>query len=446
MAAGSLEKLGNIISRNATTLARLLEARNVPSPTIYDIDVPDLKDIDGAAVAELVDATRELQALVQSPAQQLNLLAFANFDTVSIGILLEFNIPSLVPLTGSIPLSSLATKSGLPEDKLARVIRYATTNFFFTEPQPNIIAHTALSAALARDSGFATYLRLCLVDLAPITVALPSALRRWPDSDSVTQCAVNAAFETDQSFFAWLSADPVRRERFDGGMAGFSGGNGDGIAAGRSSKADLAAFPWGDVLPPDAVVVDVGGGSGHVAKALAGMFPAFEIIVQDRAEVVEAATHQDDDNTSSPNLSLGPSNVTFQTHSFFNPQPLHGADAYFLRQVLHDWPDAEVLRILRALLPALKPGSRVLVSEYVVPSPTELSQTRGDGDSEVRMLDAKRVRQMDLQMMAVLNAKERTKEELVRLLELADPRLRVCAVHEATSDRQVCVFEAKWEP
>ncbi|KAI1295724.1 S-adenosyl-L-methionine-dependent methyltransferase [Xylaria venustula] len=445
MTARSLEKLGEVVSRSATTLSRLLEARNISSPTIRDVDVPDLKDIDGVAVTELVDAARELQALVQSPAQQLNLLAFANFDTVSIGILLEFNIPSLVPLTGSIPLSSLATKSGLSEDKLARIIRYAITNFVFREPQPNIIAHTALSAALARDPGFATYLRLCFVDLAQINVALPSALQRWPDSDSVTQCAVNAAFETDQSFFAWLSADPARRERFDGGMAGFSGGNGDSIAAGRSSKADLAAFPWGDVLPPDAVVVDVGGGSGHVAKALAGMFPSFEVIVQDRAEVVEAATHEDD-NISSSNLSLGPKNVTFQAHSFFNPQPLHGADAYFLRQVLHDWPDAEVLRILRALLSALKPGSRILVSEYVVPSPAELSQARDDGDSEVRMLEAKRVRQMDLQMMAVLNAKERTKEELVRLLELADPRLRVCAVHEAPSDRQVCVFEAKWEP
>ncbi|KAI1427081.1 S-adenosyl-L-methionine-dependent methyltransferase [Xylaria sp. FL1777] len=427
MTTRSLEQLGSIVSRNAATLSHKLETQNISSPTVQDIHAPNLNEIDGAAVTELANAARELLALVQDPGQQLNILAFANFDSVSVGIILEFNIPALIPLEGAISLSELAAKAGLLEDKLARIVRYAITNFIFCEPQPNYIAHTALSAALARDPQFATYLRLCLVDLAPVNVALPRALRMWPESESVTECGVNAAFNTNEPFFKWLSRDATRQARFDQGMVGFS--TGDGGAAGRSSNTDIAAYPWGTALPANAVVVDVGGGSGHVSKALAQIFPSFRITVQDRPEVVAAAVR----GTSNP------SNLTYQAHSFFEQQPLVGADVYFLRQVIHDWPGPEAVSILRALTPALKPGARVLVSEYVVPSPAELGEPS-------RVLEAKRIRQMDLQMMAVLNAKERTKDELVSLFTAADSRFRFNATYQAPEDRKVCILEAIWEP
>jgi hypothetical protein len=77
MSARSLEELSTIVSRNTAALSRHLESRNIPSPTLHDINAPNLGEIDGAAVAELANAARELQALVQGPGQQLNLLAFA---------------------------------------------------------------------------------------------------------------------------------------------------------------------------------------------------------------------------------------------------------------------------------------------------------------------------------------------------------------------------------
>ena len=41
--------------------------------------------------------------------------------------------------------------------------------------------------------------------------------------------------------------------------------------------------------------------------------------------------------------------IVRQTHDFF-AQPVRGARAYFLRRVLHDWPDSCCLRILKELL------------------------------------------------------------------------------------------------
>lgn len=58
--------------------------------------------------------------------------------------------------------------------------------------------------------------------------------------------------------------------------------------------------------------------------------------------------------------------ITFAEHDFFKTQPT-SADVYVFRHILHDWSDADCLRILHALVPALKDGAKVLISEGVVP-------------------------------------------------------------------------------
>ncbi len=58
--------------------------------------------------------------------------------------------------------------------------------------------------------------------------------------------------------------------------------------------------------------------------------------------------------------------VSFKAHDFFTPQTTQ-ADVYFFRWVMHNWSDKYVLQILRNLIPALKPGSRVLVNEGMLP-------------------------------------------------------------------------------
>ncbi|KAI0966727.1 S-adenosyl-L-methionine-dependent methyltransferase [Xylaria arbuscula] len=423
----SLNQLSDVISRNAALLSRKLKDNSRADPTVRDVDSPSLSETDETAATELANAARELQALAQSPGDQLNMLAFAYHDVSSVGALLVFNIPKLVPLHGSIAMGELAAEAGLQEDKLSRIVRYATTNFIFCEPQPGHVAHTALSARLAREPGFATFLQLVLIDLAPVAVALPRACLAWPYSEEPAQCSVNAAFDTPEPFFRWLSRDAARQTRFDEGMAGFS--SAEGVLGGRSESIDVAAYPWATKLPSNAVVVDVGGGSGHVSRALAAAFPSFRITVQDRPEVINAISCSDSSHGG----------IAYQAHSFFDPQPLVGADAYFLRQILHDWPRRESVAVLRALAPALKPGARILVSEYVVPTPEELAEPG-------RMIEAKLVREMDLQMMACFNSKERTKDEFISLFGEADSRLRFCGTYQVAEDRKNCIFEAVWEP
>lgn len=60
--------------------------------------------------------------------------------------------------------------------------------------------------------------------------------------------------------------------------------------------------------------------------------------------------------------------ASFVGADFFS-DALPPADAYFLRFILHDWPDAEAAAILRAVRRAVHPGSRalLLVQDVVMP-------------------------------------------------------------------------------
>lgn len=247
------------------------------------------------------------------------------------------------------------------------------TNFIFREQPPGHLRHTALSAHLSRSPSTVAFQRTLATVFNPANACIPTALRSNPATASLTQTAHNAARATALPFYAWLdstadtAADrgPDLRAVFDTGMEGISRGGQ------RLQDTDLRAYPWASILPPDATVVDVGGSRGHFARDLTETNPAFRVVVQDLPRVVEGlaaefATAGDGDG------GVG-DNVTYQAHDFFDEQPVVGADVYFMRHVMHNHPDAECVAILRALLPALREGGRVLVSEYIVPPYEDLA-------------------------------------------------------------------------
>ena len=116
-----------------------------------------------------------------------------------------------------------------------------------------------------------------------------------------------------------------------------------------------------------------------------------------------------------------------------NPQPVHGASLYLFRSVLLNWPDQYVIKFLRNLIPALKPGAKVVINEGVLPRPGELTPW-----------DEKIIRSLDLCMMTMFNSKERTVEEWERLFRTADGRFRFLG---ATRPREslLWIIEAEWE-
>ena len=78
-----------------------------------------------------------------------------------------------------------------------------------------------------------------------------------------------------------------------------------------------------------------------------------------------------------------------------------GADAYLLSRVLHDWDDEDALRILAVCRAAMHAAARLLVVDAILPE---------------RAKDAEFAIRMDLHMLLLLGARERTEAEFRALL------------------------------
>jgi hypothetical protein len=106
-----------------------------------------------------------------------------------------------------------------------------------------------------------------------------------------------------------------------------------------------------------------------------------------------------------------------------------------LKWILHDWPEVESVAILRALVPALKPGARVVFIDYVgkqEPSDVQLPRSIEAFGTAT-----------DLRMMALFNAKERPVQAWKEIFKQADERYDVVRV-DADPLSFMLVLEAVW--
>jgi hypothetical protein len=146
-----------------------------------------------------------------------------------------------------------------------------------------------------------------------------------------------------------LDDDPIIRARYDSAMGAMQDD--------RCFTSDWIVRGWDWAALGKATIVDLGGGIGTVSKALAKAFPLLEFVVQDRAEVIADAVVED------PEIK---DRVRFMAHDIFAEQPFKNADVYLFRRVMMEKSDRECEDMLRALRPALKKGSYILVQDPMV--------------------------------------------------------------------------------
>ncbi|KAF8720541.1 hypothetical protein HU200_023795 [Digitaria exilis] len=98
-------------------------------------------------------------------------------------------------------------------------------------------------------------------------------------------------------------------------------------------------------------LVDVGGGVGGAASAIASAFPSLKCSVLDLPHVVAKATSG--------------SNVQFVAGDMFESIP--PANAVFLKCILHDWNDDECIKILnncKQAIPSRDAGGKVIIIDH----------------------------------------------------------------------------------
>ena len=189
-----------------------------------------------------------------------------------------------------------------------------------------------------------------------------------------------------QPYFDYLGEHPDQAKIFDAAMTGFSS---------RAMRAMLDAYDLSGI----ATLADVGGGLGTNLTAALSRYPAMRGVLFDQPHVVKRAR---------PLLEVaGVANrCAVEGGDFFKSAP-HGADAYLLGHIIHDWDDAQAGQILDNLRGAMSAGAKLLLVEYVLPE--------GDGASFGKLLD--------VHMMVLLGGRERTEAEYRRLLAVHGFRL-----------------------
>lgn len=284
----------------------------------------------------------------------------------SLHALYKYKVPEIIPLDGEIPISEISKRCDAHEDSMTRLLEHAVSNNVLARPRPGHVAHTALSAMLATTPPLMEWVGSACEDMWPAAPHTVPALKKWSSGGGGAvlqphQTGHNLAERTDVPFFKTIRDDPERARRFAGAMSFMQN------MPGFQPAAALDAYDWGAVVSSAsgddaAVVVDVGGSRGDFAFALTERYPSLRVVVQDIPDVVEQG------RGNLANRAESSPNVEFQAHDFFGPQPVQGADAYFLRMVLHDWPDEFCLKIIRNIVPALKPGARVIINDHCISS------------------------------------------------------------------------------
>lgn len=157
----------------------------------------------------------------------------------------------------------------------------------------------------------------------------------------------------------------------------------------------------------------VGGSSGASSTALARAYPDLIFVVQDLPENVASGKSA---IAQLPNDVA--SRITLQEHDFFKPQPVHGANVYLLRMILHDWPDADAVEIIRQLVAAMSEGSKLIIMDTVLPRAGSMPS------AQERMLRAR-----DMTMLEAFNSLERDAEDWKQVLATVDRNLKLRSIH-----------------
>ncbi|KAI9656044.1 MAG: hypothetical protein M1821_005105 [Bathelium mastoideum] len=404
--SASIEDLSSNISKNAALVTGFLRRENYSQPSFLpsgSLGFPkDTPEEVSSARRELIFAARQLQFLALGPTEALQWYALTGaLDTASLRWLNHFNVPAAVPTIGAISYPDLSSKLNLSQRVLTRVIRHAMTNNLFIESSPGYVAHTSLSLLLAQpDNPIRGVVGHQTEVVFPAVSRMVEAHERYGTYDEkTTHAPFNEAFGTPLGALDWVARDQMRSERLTMSMKG-------GASSGPSNTTNtVKAFDW--LSLGEGLVV--GGSAGQISKAIAAFAPKLRFIVQDQLSMVVQGQ-----------ADLTPEfkdRMTFQAHNFFEPNPVIHANVYFLRLILHDWPDEDAIRILQNIVVGMAPHSRILINDSIVPPPGVLLP-----------FQEKYIRNADMMMMSMFNALERSIEDWESLIERADSQLKIVRI------------------
>ncbi|KAF8067694.1 O-methyltransferase-domain-containing protein [Lyophyllum atratum] len=345
-----------------------------------------------------------------------------NLDWICLLVAIEARIAdSLYGKDEGMHVEEISKSVGIESGKLARILRLLATKHVFTEVEPEIFANNRLSLVLQSSSNV-SYLTYCHTTLGPKAASVfydnltnkDYATSYDPGKSPFMQAVQDEGIRG--SFFDWLKAHPEKRATFGRAMVG--------LGQVMSSLSVLHHFPWSEI----STVCDVGSGVGAFSLPLARAYPQLRISLFDLPETIEQAVELW--SQEYPQALKEPIQVNLIGGDFFQQVDVMEQDVYYLRNIIHNWPDAQAQQILGKVREAMGRDSRLLIHDHVLP---HINQTELEAaEMEVAPLPllpnygagAVRTYYQDLTMLFTYNSKERTLDESVALASTVGLRLQ----------------------
>ncbi|KAF2133644.1 S-adenosyl-L-methionine-dependent methyltransferase, partial [Dothidotthia symphoricarpi CBS 119687] len=309
----------------------------------------------------LVDAAEKLAIAARYPDENVFFAVTRTTQNAAIRIACALNLFAVVPsCSGDASAASISTANMAAAVKadpivVARVMRALASCHVFDEMGEDLYAHNALSRAFLVPETLSMFSEI--YDMAGKAAhALPDFLAAtgYKNPEDYNNSAFHLGAHTELGFWEYLEADDAKLQAFNNGMRSQAT-----VKDFDSSYPFEAELNRSKLAEGDVVLVDVGGGRGHALERIKQRFPEMQgqFVLQDQEAVIKDAV--------SGGLS---SEIIAQVASFFEPNPVKNARAYFFRRVLHDWSDAVCRTILQNTVVAMAADSKVLIAEYEVPA------------------------------------------------------------------------------
>ena len=274
----------------------------------------------------------------------------------------------------------LAALTGTLEGPLYRLLRANASVGVFAELDDGAFAQTPLSEPLRSNA------KPCLRSMA-MMLTDEFHVRAWEQLPWCVETGKPAAYKLyGTGMFDWMSQHPEKTGHFNQAMTDMSSGDSAAIV----QSYDFSRFEH---------IVDVAGGYGTLLAAILDQAPKLQGTLVEMPHVVEGAK-------KAGILERFGNRSTMIAGSMFEDIPA-GADAYIMKYIIHDWYNAECIKLLSQCRKGIRPGGRLLVVDQVVPA---------GNDPAISKI-------VDLEMLVLPGGMERTEKQFRELFAASGFRL-----------------------
>lgn len=463
MTFAALRQLLRVLNDAVDTLEEELKPQGLDFPPLdapYDPASPVEAALSSEAAMKatelIVAAASQLCAAVRPPGITILETTLLFYLPAVMQFINRIHVVELLRDAGpsGIHVRDIASQADVDDLKLGHCLRLCATFHIFKEVLPDVFANNRVSSILDTGkpyadvisdpkpnakykdtNGLAAYIELQTGLILPVVSQIPAhfAGTRANISRDPTRSLLSTmhGYEGDTLFvFLESQKNAQMRETLAVAM--------QVSTIWEHSDSIVEGYDWASIAP-GGLVVDVGGGIGHIMRPLYERFEGLSLEVQDLPGRCEQGSKIWDSKCPG---AIRTGRIQFRAHNFFDPQPVKGAAVFLVRNVVHNWPDDRLETLLRHLRDAAEATTRLLIADHVISHTCTVPPTHdgvhGGGPRDVPepLLQnlgraSAYVHLMDICMLSFANAHERTLDEHIAVAARAGWRIvEVCRVRE----------------